>query len=130
MGTDIFMFGADQYLTSIVIRALRDELMFSASAASTEEDQQAYIRLSYCIEGKVECIGTRINASFGLNRDDLPKDFLSKYSGMIDLIEMNAQQKIPLFLKTGLEDQIDPDKIANFLEPEITSQLQYVFGGG
>ena len=130
MDTDIFMFGADQYLTSIVIRSMRDELMFLASAASTEEDQQAFMKLAYCIEGEVVCNGMQIKASFGLNREGLSRDFLEKHSGKIDLVEMNAQKKIPLFLQVGVEDQIDPDKVAYYLEPEIMNQFQSVFGGG
>lgn len=136
MVTDLFsVFGENSldYFRNALFRMMRNELLVSAAAASTEEDKDIYNKLTHNLSAEIQFGIGSINAKAEVDLNKLSKEFVSKNRGLIDLINNNFEKKISFFIESEIYNMLDwtdvQQRIIESAQPEIIEELSTLLGG-
>ena len=121
------------YFKSILYRMMRNELIVSASAASTEEDKSVYNKLTHNLLAEVKFNTGGISAKAEIDISKLSAEFLSKNRGLIDLVNNNFEKKIAFFIESEIYNMLDwsdvQQRIVESAQSDIVEELSTLLGG-
>ncbi len=136
MVTDLLSIFGDNstgYFRNALYRMMRNELLVSAAAASTEEDKETYNKLTHTLLAEIQFGVGSINAKAEVDLNKLSNEFISKNRGLIDLINANFEKKISFFIESEIYNMLDwadvQQHIVELIQPEITEELSTLLGG-
>ena len=121
------------YFKSVLYRMMRNELIVSASAASTEEDKSVYNKLTHNLLAEVKFNTGGISAKAEIDISKLSAEFLSKNRGLIDLVNNNFEKKIAFFIESEIYNMLDwsdvQQRIVESAQSDIVEELSTLLGG-
>lgn len=136
MVTDLLsVFGENstEYFKSALYKMMRNELIVSAAAASTEADKKAYNELTHNLLADVDLGLGAINAKAEIDITKLSNKFLSENKGLVDLINSNFEKKIAFFIESEIYNMLEwtdvQQRIVESTQPDIVEELSTLLGG-
>ena len=136
MVTDLLsVFGENspEYFKNALYKMMRNELIVSAAAASTEADKKAYNELTHNLLADVNLGLGAINAKAEIDITKLSNKFISENRGLVDLINSNFEKKIAFFIESEIYNMLDwtdvQQRIVESAQPDIVEELSTLLGG-